>query len=166
MDSVACYSLLSVGNAIVRVRMSWRLPAAGAVKEERERVTLLVGQRRGGIDQPGDVGIQADLTVVCGMSVVLAALAEAVSELHAQRHAAQATAARAAERLYAAARQAPDPPPHPAPCASTAALLAAVSFPQPAASGRQPSDPRQPSPVHDPRPARGPSAPRSRGSSR
>jgi hypothetical protein len=111
MDSVACYSLLSVGGAIVRMRMSWHLPAAGAVKEERERVTLLVGQRRGGIDQPGDVGIQADLTVVCGMPVVvvapvvLAALAEAVAELHAQRHAAQATAA----------RQAPDPPPHPAP---------------------------------------------------
>ena len=40
---------------------SWRLPAAGAAQEERERVTLLAGQGRGGIDQPGDVGIQAGL---------------------------------------------------------------------------------------------------------
>ena len=35
--------------------------AAGAAQEERERVTLLAGQGRGGIDQPGDVGIQAGL---------------------------------------------------------------------------------------------------------
>ena len=53
---------------------SWRLPAAGAAQEERERVTLLAGQRRGGIDQPGDVGIQAGLTVVSGMPVVVVAL--------------------------------------------------------------------------------------------
>ena len=53
---------------------SWRLPAARAAQEERERVTLLAGQRRGGIDQPGDVGIQAGLTVVFGVPVVVVAL--------------------------------------------------------------------------------------------
>ena len=53
---------------------SWRLPAAGAAQEERERVTLLAGQGRGGIDQPDDVGIQADLTFVCGVPVVVVAL--------------------------------------------------------------------------------------------
>ena len=53
---------------------SWRLPAAGAAQEERERVTLLAGQGRGGIDQPGDVGIQAGLMVIFGVPVVVMAL--------------------------------------------------------------------------------------------
>ena len=55
---------------------SGRLPAAGAAQEEREGVTLLAGQGRGGIDQPDDVGIQAGLmvTVVCGVPVVVVAL--------------------------------------------------------------------------------------------
>jgi len=53
---------------------SRRLPAAGAAQEERERVTLLAGQRRGGIDQPGDVGIQAGLMVVFGVPVAVVAL--------------------------------------------------------------------------------------------
>ena len=52
---------------------SWRLPAAGATQEERERVTLLAGQRRGGIDQPGDVGIQAGLMAAFGVPVVVVA---------------------------------------------------------------------------------------------
>jgi hypothetical protein len=53
---------------------SWRLPAAGAAQQERERVTLLAGQRRGGIDQPGDVGIQAGLMVIFGVPVVVVTL--------------------------------------------------------------------------------------------
>ncbi len=53
---------------------SWRLPAAGAAQEERECVTLLAGQGRGGIDQPGDVGIQAGLMVVFGVPVAVVAL--------------------------------------------------------------------------------------------
>jgi hypothetical protein len=53
---------------------SGRLPAAGAAQEERERVTLLAGQGRGGIDQPGDIGIQAGLMVIFGMPVVVMAL--------------------------------------------------------------------------------------------
>ena len=53
-----------------RAGPSWRLPAAGAAQEERECVTLLAGQGRGGIDQPGDVGIQAGLMVVFGVPVV------------------------------------------------------------------------------------------------
>ena len=53
---------------------SRRLPAAGAAQEERERVTLLAGQGRGGIDQPGDVGIQAGLMVVFGVPVAVGAL--------------------------------------------------------------------------------------------
>jgi hypothetical protein len=52
----------------------WRLLAAGAAQKERERVTLLAGQGRGGIDQPDDIGIQADLTVVCGVPVAVVAL--------------------------------------------------------------------------------------------
>jgi hypothetical protein len=52
----------------------WRLPAAGAAQEEREGVTLLAGQRRGGIDQPGDVGIQAGLMVIFWVLVVVVAL--------------------------------------------------------------------------------------------
>ena len=86
----------------------------------------------------------------------LAALAEAVAELReSQRHAAQAAAARAAaERLYAAARPAPPAQPRPAPRASTAAQLAALSFPQPATPGRQPPAPGQPGPdPGGPRPA-------------
>ena len=42
-------------------------------QEERERVTLLAGQRGSGIDQPGDVGIQAGLTVVFGVPFVVVA---------------------------------------------------------------------------------------------
>ena len=52
---------------------SGRLPAAGAAQEERERVTLLAGQGRGGIDQPGDVGIQAGLLVIVGVPVAVGA---------------------------------------------------------------------------------------------
>ena len=94
----------------------------------------------------------------------LAALAEAVAELReSQRHVAQAAAARAAaERLYAAARPAVAPPPRSAPHASTAARLAALSFP-PTTHGRQPPAPRQPGP--DQGGAR-PSSPRPRGPSR
>ena len=55
-------------------RASGRLPGAGAAQEERERVTLLAGQRRGGSDQPGDVGIQAGLMVIVGVPVVAGAL--------------------------------------------------------------------------------------------
>jgi hypothetical protein len=36
----------------------------GTAQEESERVTLLAGQRRGGIDEPGDIGIQAGLPVL------------------------------------------------------------------------------------------------------
>ena len=54
--------------------VSWRLPGAGAAQEERERVTLLAGQWRGGIDQPSDPGIQAGLTVIFGVPVVVGAL--------------------------------------------------------------------------------------------
>ena len=97
----------------------------------------------------------------------LAALAEAVAELRdAQQHAAQAAAARAAaERLYAAARPAPPAQPRPAPRASTAAQLAALSFPQPARPAPQPTAPGQPAPDQGgPPPARRPS-PRPRGPS-
>ena len=53
---------------------SGRLPAAGAAQEEREGVTLLAGQGRGGIDQPGNVGIQAGLMVIFGVPVAVGAL--------------------------------------------------------------------------------------------
>ena len=53
---------------------SWRLPAAGAAQEEREGVTLLAGQGRGGIDQPGNIGIQAGLLVAFGVPVVVVGL--------------------------------------------------------------------------------------------
>jgi hypothetical protein len=52
---------------------SGRLPAAGAAQEERERVTLLAGQRRGGIDQPGNIGIQAGLLVIFRVPVAVGA---------------------------------------------------------------------------------------------
>ena len=52
---------------------SGRLPAAGAAQKEREGVTLLAGQGRGGIDQPGDVGIQAGLLVIFGVPVAVGA---------------------------------------------------------------------------------------------
>ena len=46
-------------------------PAARAAQEQRERVPLLAGQRRSGIGQPGDVGIQAGLAVIIvGVPVV------------------------------------------------------------------------------------------------
>ncbi len=53
---------------------SWGLPAAGAAQEEGEGVTLLAGQGRGGVDQPGDAGIQAGLMVVFGVPVTVVAL--------------------------------------------------------------------------------------------
>jgi hypothetical protein len=104
----------------------------------------------------------------------LAALAEAVAELReAQQHAAQAAAAQAAaaraaaERLYAAERPAPPAQPRPTPRASTAAQLAALSFPQPARPAPQPIAPGQPAPDQGgPPPARRPSPPRPRGPSR
>ena len=108
--------------------------------------------------------------------VKLAALAEAVAELRqSQQHAAQAAAAlRAAERLHAAARPAPaaqsraaSPQPQPAPQPSSAAQLAALSFPKPARAGRQPPAPGQPSPAPSgPMPPRRPPPPRPRGPSR
>ena len=95
----------------------------------------------------------------------LAALAEAVAELHdAQQHAAQAAAARtAAEQLHTAARPAPPAQPRPAPRASTAAQLAGQSFPQPA----RPAAPGQPGPAPGrPPPAPRPLLPRPRGPAR
>ena len=59
---------------MTRAWASRRLPAAGAAQEERERVTLLAGQGWGGIDQSGDVGIQAGLPVVFGVPVMVVAL--------------------------------------------------------------------------------------------
>ena len=53
---------------------SGRVPAAGAAQEEREGVTLLAGQGRGGIDQPGNIGIQAGLLVAFGVPVVVVGL--------------------------------------------------------------------------------------------
>jgi len=102
------------------------------------------------------------------LTTKLAALAEAVAELReSQRHAAQAAAARAAaEHLYAATRPAPAPPSRSAPRASTAARLAALSFP-PATPGRRLPAPGQPGPDQGgPRPSRGPSPPPPRGPSR
>jgi len=96
----------------------------------------------------------------------LAALAEAVAELReSQQHAAQAAAAlRAAERLHAATRPAPPVRQRPALRASTAAQLAGLSFPTPAASGRHPSPPGPPGPdLGNPRPLRKPSPPQPRG---
>jgi hypothetical protein len=55
------------------VGASGRLPAAGAAQEEREGVTLLAGQRRGGIDQPGNIGIQAGLLVIFRVPVAVGA---------------------------------------------------------------------------------------------
>jgi hypothetical protein len=71
--------------------------------------------------------------------VRLAALAEAVAELRAvQQRAAQGAAARtAARRLHTAADPAPDRRPY----ASTAARLAALSFPGPPAPGPHPDGP-------------------------
>jgi hypothetical protein len=99
----------------------------------------------------------------------LAALAEAVAGLRgAQQQAAQAAAARAAaEHLHAAARPARAPQPRAAPQASSAAQLAALSFPKPARPSRRPTAPGQPGPGHDgPRPARRPPPPRPRGPGR
>jgi hypothetical protein len=94
--------------------------------------------------------------------VRLAALAEAVAELRqAQQRAAQAAAARTAARhLHAAAR----PGPAGRPGASTAARLAALSFPGPPAAGRPRPAPRRPAAgPGGPRPASGPAPPRPRG---
>jgi hypothetical protein len=46
-------------------------PAARDAQQERERVPLLAGQRRRGIDQPGNVGIQARIAVVFGLPVAV-----------------------------------------------------------------------------------------------
>jgi len=105
----------------------------------------------------------------------LAALAEAVAELRqSQQHAAQAAAAlRAAGHLHAAtcpapaAQSRPGPPPRTRPGPqpdSSAAQLAALSFPKPAR--RQPPVPGQPGPgTSDPSPPRRPPPrrPRPRG---
>ena len=96
----------------------------------------------------------------------LAALAEAVAELRTvQQRAAQAAAARiAACHLRAAAGPAPAARPDAAPRASTAARLAALSFPGPSASGRPRPAPRRPGArPGGPRPASGPAPPRPRG---
>jgi len=96
----------------------------------------------------------------------LAALAEAVAELRqAQQRAAQAAAARTAARhLHSAARPAPATRPGAAPRASTAARLAALSFPEPASPGRPRPAPRRPAAgPGGPRPASGPVPPRPRG---
>ncbi len=50
-----------------------RSPAARAAQEQRERVPLLAGQRWSGLDQPGDVGIQAGLAVIFGVPFVAGA---------------------------------------------------------------------------------------------
>jgi hypothetical protein len=95
----------------------------------------------------------------------LAALAEAVAGLRdAQQRAGQAAAARAAaELMHAAANPAPAAQGPARPRARTAAQLAALGFPKPAASGKPPA-PGQPAPGQgDPTPARGPSPPRPRG---
>jgi MobA/VirD2-like, nuclease domain len=92
----------------------------------------------------------------------LAALAEAVAELRAvQQRAAQAAAARTAARhLHAAGR----PAPARRPGASTAARLAALSFPGPPAAGRPRPAPGRPAAGRGgPRPTSGPSPPRPRG---
>jgi HPt (histidine-containing phosphotransfer) domain-containing protein len=96
----------------------------------------------------------------------LAALAEAVAELReAQQRAAQAAAARTAARhLHAAARRAPAARPGPARHVGTAARLAALDFPAPAATGRPRPAPGRPGPgPGGPRPASGPAPPRRRG---
>ena len=40
-----------------------------AAEDQRELVTLLAGQRGGGIDQPGDVSVQVHFVAVCGTAV-------------------------------------------------------------------------------------------------
>jgi hypothetical protein len=103
----------------------------------------------------------------------LAALAEAVAELReSQQHAAQAAAAlRTARHLHAATRPAPaaepraaSPQPRPAPQPSSAAQLAALSFPKPARADRRPPAPGQPGPAPaSPPPSRRSLPPRPRG---
>jgi hypothetical protein len=95
----------------------------------------------------------------------LAALAEAVAELRdVQQRAAQAAAARTAARhLHAATRPIPAGRTSAAPHASTAARLAALSFPGPPGAGRpRPAPGRHPAGRGGPRPAPGPSPPRPR----
>jgi hypothetical protein len=97
----------------------------------------------------------------------LAALADAVAELRqTQQRGAQAAAARTAARnLHAAAGLVRATRPDAAPHASTAARLAALSFPEPPSPGRRPSAPgRAAGGPTSPRPARGPSLPRQRRS--
>jgi hypothetical protein len=103
----------------------------------------------------------------------LAALAEAIAELReSQQYAAQATAAlRAARHLHAATRPAPaaqpqaaSPQPQPAPQPSSAAQLAALSFPKPARADRRPPALGQPRPAPaTPPPPRRSLPPRPRG---
>ena len=47
---------------------------AGAVQEQRERAPLLAGERRRGVDQFPDVGIQVGVRVVCGFAVAVVTL--------------------------------------------------------------------------------------------
>jgi hypothetical protein len=106
----------------------------------------------------------------------LAALAEAVAELRqSQQHAAQAAAAlRAAQHLHTAARPAPaaqrqaaTPQPRTGPQPSSAAQLAALSFPKATRPGRKPGAPSQPGPYPaNPPPPRRPPPPRPRGPAR
>jgi hypothetical protein len=108
--------------------------------------------------------------------VKLAALAEAVAELRqSQQHAAQAAAAlRAAQHLHTVARPAPavqpqaaTPQPRTGPQPSSAAWLAALSFPKATRPGRKPGAPGQPGPYPaNPPPPRRPPPPRPRGPSR
>jgi hypothetical protein len=48
---------------------------ARVAQQERECVPLLAGKRRRSIDQPGDIGIQARIAVIVGVSVPVAAFA-------------------------------------------------------------------------------------------
>ncbi len=56
-------------HRVPRSRAGW--PAGGAMRsaqDERERVPLLAAERGRLVDQPGDVGIQADLRAGCGVA--------------------------------------------------------------------------------------------------
>jgi hypothetical protein len=47
--------------------------SARAAQDKRQCVSLLAGEQGCGIDQSGDVGIQARIVVVFGLSVVIVA---------------------------------------------------------------------------------------------
>ena len=57
-------------RCLLRHRRAGR--AGGGVQQERERVTLLAGERRCRIDHFPDPGIQAAVRFACGTSVVIA----------------------------------------------------------------------------------------------